>query len=80
VGLVDGQVLLDLDYDEDSRADVDMNVVATDAGRLAEIQGTGEGATFSRDELDAMTTLALRGVEELTRLQQKALAEAAGSP
>jgi len=79
VGLVDGQVLLDLDYDEDSRADVDMNVVATGGGRLAEIQGTGEEATFSRDELDAMTTLALRGIEELTRLQENALAEAGAS-
>ena len=80
VGLVDGQVLLDLDYDEDSRADVDMNLVATGGGRLAEIQGTGEEATFSRDELEAMTTLALRGIEELTRLQEDALAEAGASP
>ena len=79
VGVVDGQVVLDLDYDEDSRVDVDMNVVATDAGRLAEIQGTGEEATFSREELEAMTTLALRGIEELTRLQKNALAEAGGS-
>jgi ribonuclease PH len=79
VGLVDGQVALDLDYDEDSRADVDMNLVATGGGRLAEIQGTGEEATFSRDELDAMTTLALRGIEELTRIQEDALAEAGAS-
>jgi ribonuclease PH len=79
VGLVDGQVALDLDYDEDSRADVDMNLVATGDGRLAEIQGTGEEATFSRDELDAMTTLALRGIEELTRIQEDALAEAGAS-
>jgi ribonuclease PH len=79
VGLVDGQVLLDLDYDEDSRADVDMNLVATGGGRLAEIQGTGEEATFSREELEAMTTLALRGIEELTRLQEDALAEAGAS-
>jgi ribonuclease PH len=79
VGVVDGQVVLDLDYDEDSRADVDMNVVATDAGRLAEIQGTGEEATFSREELEAMTTLALRGIEELTRIQKDALAEGGGS-
>ncbi len=79
VGLVDGQVLLDRNCDEDSRADVDMNVVATGGGRLAEIQGTGEEATFSRDELDAMTTLALRGIEELTRVQENALAEAGAS-
>jgi len=76
---VDGEVLLDLDYEEDSRADVDMNVVATGNGRLAEIQGTGEEATFSRDELDAMTSLALRGIAELTRIQEKALAEAGAS-
>jgi ribonuclease PH len=76
VGLVEGEVVLDLDYDEDSRADVDMNVVATGGGRLAEIQGTGEEATFSREELDAMTTMALRGIAELTRIQESALAEA----
>lgn len=79
VGLVDGEVRLDLDYEEDSRADVDMNVVATGNGRLAEIQGTGEEATFSRQELDAMTDLALRGIAELTRIQEKALAEAGAS-
>jgi len=79
VGVVDGEVLLDLAYDEDSRAEVDMNIVATGSGRLAEVQGTGEGATFSRDELDAMTTLALRGIQELTRLQENALAEAGAS-
>jgi ribonuclease PH len=76
VGVVDGEILLDLAYDEDSRAEVDMNIVGTGNGRLAEVQGTGEGVTFSRDELDAMTTLALRGIEELTRLQENALAEA----
>jgi ribonuclease PH len=79
VGVVDGEVLLDLAYDEDSRAEVDMNIVATGGGRLAEVQGTGEGATFSRDELDAMITLALRGIQELTRLQENALAEAGAS-
>ena len=77
VGVVGGQIVLDLPYEEDSRADVDMNVVATGAGRLAEVQGTGEGATFSRDELERMTSLALAGIAELTRLQRAAL-EAAG--
>ncbi len=77
VGVVGGNVVLDLPYEEDSRADVDMNVVATGSGRLAEVQGTGEGATFSRDELERMTSLALAGIAELTRLQQAAL-EAAG--
>jgi ribonuclease PH len=76
VGIVGGAVMLDLPYEEDSRADVDMNVVATGAGRLAEVQGTGEGATFSRDELERMTSLALAGIAELTRLQREALAAA----
>lgn len=77
VGLVDGAVLLDLPYEEDSRAEVDMNVVATGAGHLAEVQGTGEGTTFSRGDLDALVDSALRGIAELTKLQQEAL-EAAG--
>ena len=76
VGVVDGRVLLDLPYEEDSRAEVDMNVVATGTGRLAEVQGTGEGTTFSREQLEAMTALALRGTAELTRLQREALAAA----
>jgi ribonuclease PH len=79
VGIVDGEPALDLSYDEDSRAEVDMNVVATGAGLLAEIQGTGEGTTFSREQLDAMTTLALGGIRELTRLQLSALAEVGAS-
>jgi ribonuclease PH len=78
VGVVDGRVLLDLPYEEDSRAEVDMNVVATGGGRLAEIQGTGEGVTFSREQLEKMTSLALRGIAELARLQREAL-EAAGA-
>jgi ribonuclease PH len=78
VGVVGGHVVLDLPYEEDSRAEVDMNVVATGSGRLAEVQGTGEGATFSRDELERMTGLALAGIAELTRLQRAAL-EAAGA-
>ena len=77
MGVVDGKVLLDLPYEEDSRAEVDMNVVATGSGQLAEVQGTGEGATFSRGQLDELTDLALAGIAELTRLQQEAL-EAAG--
>ena len=73
VGIVRGEPLLDLCYAEDSRADVDMNVVATASGRLAEVQGTGEEATFTREELDAMIGLALAGIEEVTRIQEKAL-------
>jgi ribonuclease PH len=73
VGLVDGFTLLDLPYEEDARAAVDMNVVATGSGRLAEIQGTGEGTTFSRSELDALTDLALRGIAQLTDIQRGVL-------
>jgi ribonuclease PH len=75
VGVVDGRVRLDLPYEEDSRAEVDMNVVATDTGTLVEVQGTGEGATFARSTLDKMLDLALAGCGELSRLQTEALAE-----
>ena len=74
VGVIDGRVRLDLPYEEDSRAEVDMNVVATDAGTLVEVQGTGEGATFARTTLDQMLDLALAGCAELNRLQSEALA------
>jgi ribonuclease PH len=76
-GVVAGDVVLDLPYEEDSRADVDMNVIATGSGRFVEIQGTGEEATFSRAELDGLTELALGGIASLTREQQRALASAA---
>ena len=76
VGIVDGTPVLDLPYEEDVRASVDMNVVATASGRLAEVQGTGEGATFSRAELDALIGLALGGIAELSAIQEKALAAA----
>jgi ribonuclease PH len=76
VGLVGGEPVLDLSYEEDARAEVDLNVVATAGGRLAEVQGTGEGATFSREQLEAMVSLALRGIAEITQLQEKALAAA----
>ena len=75
VGVIDGRVRLDLPYEEDSRAEVDMNVVATDAGTLVEVQGTAEGATFARSTLDAMLDLALAGCAKLSRLQAEALAE-----
>jgi ribonuclease PH len=74
-GIVGGRPVLDLAYDEDSRAEVDMNVVATGAGRFVEVQGTGEDATFSPADLEGLTRLALAGVAELTRLQQRILAE-----
>ncbi|MDQ2848564.1 MAG: ribonuclease PH [Actinomycetota bacterium] len=74
VGVVGGKVRLDLPYEEDSRAEVDMNVVATDAGTLVEVQGTAENATFPRKTLDAMLDLALAGIEQLTAIQTTALA------
>ncbi len=72
-GVIGGEVVLDLPYEEDSRAEVDMNVVATGAGRFVEVQGTGEEGTFSREELDQLTTLALKGIAELTVLQKQAV-------
>ena len=75
VGVVDGRVRLDLPYEEDSRAEVDMNVVATDAGTLVEVQGTGEGATYTRATLDAMLDSALAGCARISELQAAALAE-----
>jgi ribonuclease PH len=74
VGVIDGEVRLDLPYEEDARAEVDMNVVATGKGRFIEVQGTGEGATFSVAELGALTELALRGIEDLGVIQRAALA------
>ncbi len=74
VGIVDGQVVLDLDYDEDSGCDTDCNIVMTGGGGLVEIQGTAEGVPFSRAELDAMVDLAATGIDELTRRQRAAVA------
>jgi ribonuclease PH len=73
VGAVDGESLLDLDYSEDVRAQVDMNVVATHDGRLVEVQGTAEGDPFSRAVMDEMMNLALAGVVRLARVQREAL-------
>ena len=76
VGLLDGETRLDLPYEEDARADVDMNVVGTGSGQLIEVQGTGEGATFSADELTELTSLALGGIATLTALQKEAVLSA----
>ena len=73
VGVVDDSPLLDLSYEEDSRAQVDMNVVMTGSGRLVEIQATGEGRSFSREELDRLLGLAGRGIDRLTKQQQTLL-------
>jgi ribonuclease PH len=73
VGLIGGQPALDLDYEEDSSAEVDMNVVASGTGELIEVQGTAEGKVFSRASLDAMLDLALAGIAQLAALQKQAL-------
>ncbi|HQX58795.1 MAG: ribonuclease PH [Rhodoferax sp.] len=74
VGMLRGVPLLDLDYNEDSTCDTDMNVVMTGAGHFVEVQGTAEGAAFSRKEMDAMLALAEQGIVELMDLQRKSLA------
>lgn len=73
VGLVDGEALLDLEYREDARADVDLNVVMTAQGTLVEVQGTGEGAPFTRDQLVTLLALANKGIAELLMAQATAL-------
>jgi len=77
VGLVDGVALLDLDYSEDSRAEVDLNVVMNQEQHLLEIQGTAEGAPFSRQQLSSLVDLAESGIDQLMQAQKQALAEAA---
>jgi ribonuclease PH len=72
VGIVDGEALLDLDYSEDSQAEVDMNVVMTGDGALVEVQATAERHPFSRDELDVLLDLAATGIDELVAAQQAA--------
>jgi ribonuclease PH len=75
VGLVDGELLLDLEYSEDSRAEIDMNVVTDSRGRFVEVQGTGERTTFDRDRLDAMLDLASAGTARLIAIQRKVVEE-----
>lgn len=76
VGIVNGVPLLDLDYIEDSACDTDMNVVMTGQGHFVEVQGTAEGAAFSRDEMNALLSLAEKGIAELVNMQKNALTEA----
>jgi ribonuclease PH len=73
VGIVAGSPMLDLAYDEDSRAEVDMNVFMTDAGKFTELQGTAEATPFSRPELDALLALAERGIRQLLDIQRSVL-------
>ncbi|HKI18837.1 MAG TPA: ribonuclease PH [Isosphaeraceae bacterium] len=72
-GIVRGEPVLDLDYSEDSAAEVDLNVVRLGQGGLVEVQGTGEGGTFSRNQLDLILNLSERGIDQLTRVQRDAL-------
>jgi ribonuclease PH len=78
VGLIDAVAMLDLPYEEDSRADVDMNVVMTGAGRFVEVQGTAERFAFSREELDELLALASSGIGELLDAQRTALSTPPG--
>jgi ribonuclease PH len=77
VGIYRGTPVLDLDYDEDSQAETDMNVVMNDAGRFVEVQGTAEGHAFDRGEFDALLELATKGVDEILSEQLRAVAAAA---
>lgn len=72
VGIVDGELLLDLDYEEDSRADVDLNVVMTERGRLVEVQATAERVPFTREQLDGLLALAAMGIERIREEQERA--------
>jgi ribonuclease PH len=73
VGIHDGTALLDLDYAEDSSCETDMNVVMTGSGHFVEVQGTAEGAAFSREEMDALLDLATKGIRDLVQAQKDAL-------
>ncbi|MHB9095778.1 MAG: ribonuclease PH [Eubacteriales bacterium] len=76
VGKVNGEILLDLAYDEDSKAEVDMNVIMTETGKFVELQGTAEGAPFTGDELESLLETARKGISELITIQKQTLAEA----
>ena len=76
VGLVDNTPLLDLKYDEDSRAEVDMNIICTGDGRFIEVQGTAEREPFTREQMDQLFALATRGIENLIRIQQETIGRA----
>ena len=78
LGIVDGETLLDLDYEEDSSAEVDLNVVMTGAGRLIEVQATAERAPFGRDGLDELLDLGAAGIEQIGEAQEHALDAARG--
>jgi ribonuclease PH len=75
VGVIGGEPRLDLDYDEDVTAEVDMNVVMSSEGEFVEVQGTGEHGTFDRAQLDQLLELAIAGIRQLEAAQTKALSE-----
>jgi ribonuclease PH len=75
VGILDGENRLDLDYTEDSAADTDMNIVALESGGLVEIQGTAEGQSFSRQQLDGLVDLGIQGIRSLFEIQRRAIGE-----
>jgi ribonuclease PH len=75
VGIVDNVPLLDLKYDEDSRAEVDMNIICTSDGRFIEVQGTAERQPFSRAQMDELVDLGMSGIETLIAIQKKVIAE-----
>ena len=75
VGIVDGVHLLDLCYEEDSRAEVDFNIVMNDAGKFIEVQGTAEVNPFSRESMDELIALAQKGINELFEIQRAAIAQ-----
>lgn len=78
VGLVENTALLDLKYDEDSRAEVDMNIICTGDRRFIEVQGTAEREPFTREQMDRLFVLATRGIETLVKTQQETIARAGG--
>lgn len=80
VGIVRGELVLDLNYDEDSNAEVDMNVVMTESGKLVEIQGTAEGKAFSRQQLNEMVDLAEFGLKKIFTIQKKIIEQAPKAP
>ena len=80
VGMYEGQPVLDLDYAEDSQCDTDMNIVMTGAGNFVEVQGTAEGAAFTRAQMDALVALASDGIADLVRRQRAAIEPATGKP
>ena len=74
IGIVDGKILLDLCYEEDSKADVDMNFVMTGSGKFIEVQGTAESAPFTKKQMERMAEIAHQGIKELLKAQKKVIA------